>query len=530
MRFNDETGAGIDISQDRINIVLLKNGKNGPQLVKSASVSMPQGAVKDGNIADAVLLAKTIKNLKFRNRIWTKRAAVSLFARPVVVQIIDMPQQVPSNIRQFVNSEVKNCVVLPSRDIALDFCGVGSAKRAAGSTLRQNSVQASSPQADKRVLAVAAESARMVELVRVCSKAGFSVELIEPPLLGYLRAVNSQKVAGKSGCNVLVAMLRTDVLTLCVLRNGAIDFIRTRDSGQRSADSVHRDLSHWLADELSEVVRFCDTDVPENTGKWNVTVFLDTEPPRLPVGGQERGPQLVEECIKSRMQTSSVRVRTIEDAYMDTPLGGSAGGTNEKPSPVAVGLAMHLLMQERDYVKINLLPPQIAKTRETKMDALIAVNVVAAVLLIMVLAVGWLTATFGSVNRDAAVKKPLVTRRRTEVMVEQHRHLDARLKALSGRLASIEEIRSLHRDVNWAELFEDVRRATPGAVRITGLVCQDGSRMLVSGLAMSNEAVNLFVSLLEKSHSIESVALLETREQEGQGGLITYQISCKPAI
>jgi Tfp pilus assembly PilM family ATPase len=43
MRFGDKTAAGIDISQDRISIVLLKSGKNGPELVKSVSAPMPQG-------------------------------------------------------------------------------------------------------------------------------------------------------------------------------------------------------------------------------------------------------------------------------------------------------------------------------------------------------------------------------------------------------------------------------------------------------------------------------------------------------
>jgi Tfp pilus assembly protein PilN len=181
-------------------------------------------------------------------------------------------------------------------------------------------------------------------------------------------------------------------------------------------------------------------------------------------------------------------------------------------------------------VKVNLLPPQIAKAREAKRDALIAVNIVAVALLIMVLAVGWLTAMFGRVSRDAAVMKPLITRRRTEVMVEQHRYLNARLKNMSSRLGRIEKIRASHRDINWQELFSDIRKAAPRSVRITEMSSGDGSKMLVTGLAMSNEAVNLFVNLLEKSHNIESVALLETSEQAGQGGLITYRLSCKLAV
>jgi len=516
LRRMDKTAAGIDISQDRISIVLLKNGKNGPELVKSAVAPMPEGAVKDGNIADAVLLSKAIRELKRRNgMLRTKRAAVSLFAKPVVVQIIDMPKQVPSNIRQFVHNEVKHCVALPSRDIALDFCGIGSTGRTAGST--------SSPQADKRVLAVAAESARMVELARVCSRAGFSVEVIEPPLLAYLRAIYSQKVIGKGGCNVLIAMLRGAVLTLCVLKNGSVDFIRTKEIPGSSTDSV--DLNRRLAEELSDVVRFYDIEGPENTGKWETTLFVDsTSSPRVDAAQSPRG---IEECLKSKIQTGRLQVRTIEDAYMDTPLGGSAAGKDKLPSPVAVGLAMELLTAQRDDVRINLVPSQIMRVREVKRDALIAANIVAAMLLIMVLAIYGFALMVERATRSTVAKKQLIAGQDTEVMVGQHQQLDARLKVLSSRLDSLAQISASHRDVNWAEVFEDIRKATPASVRITGLSCGDGSRVQIEGLAMSNEAVSLFVDLLEKSHNIASVVLLETRKQDGQSGLITYQLSCK---
>jgi len=88
----------------------------------------------------------------------------------------------------------------------------------------------------------------------------------------------------------------------------------------------------------------------------------------------------------------------------------------------------------------------------------------------------------------------------------------------------------LQHDVNWADLLGEIRMATPSSVRITGLSSQDGSRVMIEGLAMSNEAVNLFVNLLEKSHGIASVALLEAREQDGQGRFIVYQLSCKLGI
>jgi Tfp pilus assembly protein PilN len=504
---------------------------------------------------------------------------VSLYAKPVVVQMMDMPKQVPSNIRQFVHNEVKNCVALPSRDIALDFCGIGSTRRTA----------------DKRVLAVAAENARMVELARVCSRAGFSVEAIEPPLLAYLRAIYEQRVIGKGGCNVLIAVLRGNALTLCVLKNGSVDFIRAKEftssAQEESQDACPAfgkawdakveecqdcaevypdeydeckkltlerrddsdDLNIWLADELSEVLRFYDIEVPENTGKWEITLFVDstlrldsgqTSSPRVDAAQSPRG---IEECLKSKIQsvlrsgsgfataaandeTGHLLVRTIEDAYMDTPLGGSAAGKDKLPSPVAVGLAMNLLTAQRDDVRINLVPPQVVRVREVKRDTLIAANAVAVMLLIMVLTIHAFDLMIGSINRSAVAKKQVITGQDTEAMVEQHQRLDAKLKILTARLDRIAQISASHRDINWAEVFDDIRKATPASVRITGLSCGDGSRVQIEGLAMSNEAVSLFVNLLEKSHNIASVVLLEARRQDGQNGLIVYQLSCKFGI
>lgn len=502
MKFGDKTAVGIDISQDQISIVLLKQGKDGPELVKSAVAPMPQGAVKDGNIEDAVLLSKAIRELKFRNRIWTKRAAVSLFARPTVVQIIDMPQQAPSNIRQFVNNEIRNYVALPSRDITFDYCGINSAKRAT----------------DKKILSAAVESAKMIELIRACAKGGFRVEMIEPALIAYLRAVRTQKLMGKTGTNVLVAMLRAKVLTLCVLRNGSVEFIRTIEMAGSEAGGD--DLGCHLTDELAKVIRFYDVDVPGDTGKWEITVFVDAA----------QSLQSVEEHIKSVIQTAGLQVRTMDDAYMDTPVAGFKPQDNEKPSPVAVGLAMNLLAIQGNDVKINLLPVEIKRAREAQKDVLIAVNAVAAILLIVIVAVGGLTAMFGRSHRIAAAKQSLIARQNTDGKLELHQYIDARLQALSSRLDRIEQISVSHRDVNWAQLFDEIRKAAPASVRISALSSQDGARMLLSGLAKSNDAINLFIKLLEKSSCIESVTLLETREQEGQNGLIGYQISCKLAV
>jgi Tfp pilus assembly protein PilN len=385
----------------------------------------------------------------------------------------------------------------------LDYCALGSNRRLA----------------DKRILAVAAETKKVTELVHVLGHAGFSAELVEPAMVSYLRAIGAKKIMGKSSCNVLVAILRESSLILCVLRNGVIDFVRIKETGRNSAASD--DICGWLAEELSEIQQFYSVEFVDNPGKWEVTVFADTG--RLPQDAEER--------LKSKIQAGSLQVRTSKDAYLDTPINVPAAGQNsEQPSSVAVGLAMNLLMAQRDDIRLNLMPPQIVQTKEAQTDALIAVNVVAALLLLMVLAVGGPAYMAERISRIAAAKEALVTGQNTEAMIERNLQLDTRLQALSSRLDSIAQISASHNDVNWAQLLKNIRKATPIEVRINGLYCGDGARMQIEGLAMSNEAINSFVSALEKSPDIASVTLLDTSKQDTQKGFVTYIISCKLGI
>jgi type IV pilus assembly protein PilM len=546
MIFGEKTVAGIDISQERISIALLKLGKNGPKLVKSVVAAVPAGAIKDGNIADAVLLARAIRAMKVHNRIWTNRAAVSLFAKPVITQMIEMPKQIPSNMTQFVHGEMKHCAAMPGEDIVLDYCSVGSNRRSA----------------DKKILVAAAETKKVTKLLRVLGRAGFSAEVVEPAMVSYLRAIGGKKNTSRSGCNVLVAMLRGEVLSLCVLKNGSVDFVRTKEftnsTQEESPDACpafgkawdanleecrdcaevypdeyaeckkltlegnidSNDLDGWLAVELSEVVRFYDIEVHDNPSKWEITVFVDAE----------QSPEVIEKYIKSKIQAEHLQVRTIEDAYMDTPVDGLETSNSEKPSPVAVGLAVNLLVAQRDDVRLNLMPPQIAQIKDAKRDVLVVATVVAALVLLMVLAVAAPAYMTKKVSGNIAAKAAQASVHNADKMIEKNQYLDTRLEALSGRLDSIAKISASHNDVNWIQLFANIRNAAPASVRIVSFSCPDGQKVQINGLALSDDAVNLFVSMLEKSADISTVTLLESSKQEGQKGYINYKISCKLGV
>ncbi len=492
-----KTALGIDISETIISLALLKRDKNGIELLKAASAPVPDGAIKDGNVEDAALLFKAVNELKTRNKIQASQAAVSLFARPMLVQIMDMPRQVPTNIRQFVQNEVKRCVALTGKEIALDFCGIGLAGR---------------PRS--RLFVVATEGQKVAELVKACNQARLNVEAIEPPLLAYTRAFYAERIAGKFDCNVLLAILNGSALTLCVFKKQALDFVRTKDISLERVEPSK--LCQWLAEEINAIIRFYDVEFPEASGKWEITVVADSV----------QLPDDAEEFLKAKVAGAELQVRTTEDAYQDTPVGQSRYVGANKPSSVAIGLAMRLLGINGSDLRINLLPPESAEVKSIKKHLLITANIVAAVLPLMILTAGVVSLMTKKVNQGIAYKKQPQLSQDTRALLRERELVDRQIKQLSGGPERLKGILGSRQEVDWAHLLEDIRSRTPKALRITKLHSKDNSRMSLEGLALSYEAVHLFVDMLNKSQYINSASLSQTEKDNEAGGLVRYSINC----
>ena len=102
MKLGPKTALGIDVSDGLINMALLRQSAKGIELVRTASGPVPDGAIENGSIENPAALAKAIKELRKRNRMWAKRSAVSLSVNPVVTRIVETPEETPKNMRQFI--------------------------------------------------------------------------------------------------------------------------------------------------------------------------------------------------------------------------------------------------------------------------------------------------------------------------------------------------------------------------------------------------------------------------------------------
>lgn len=491
------TALGIDISEAGIHMTLLRKLQGGVQLVKAASTSVPAGAVKDGNVEDPVLLSRAIRELKRRTNIrWTHHAAVSLLARPVVMQIIEVPRQPPSNIGQFVQNHLKRCVALSGKSIAFDFQRLRSGK-----------------ETSDELFAAATDGRNLAALAESCGQAGLNVELIEPRLLSYARAFCAKKIAGRFDCNVVLVILEQQGLTVCVFRDQRLDFVRSRDNFE--VEQGPDELSGRLAAEINEVIRFYNFEVECSCEKWEITVVADGG--RL--GGGAAG------SLQEQIANASVQVRTVSEAVAETVVEPGVGLAQS--SAVSIGLAMRLLDGDDGDLRVNLAPPESAEVREVKKHVLVTANIVAALFSIMVLCSNGLGLLAEKVEQGITDKKQATLSEDTHSLVRERELVEKQIEQLSGGPEKLKSVMGARHSVDWAKILWDVARRTPTkTVRITELHGKKDGSMHIGGLALSYDAVHEFARLLNQSGHIESAGPPQTEKDRDAVDLIRYSIDC----
>lgn len=496
MKFSAKTALGVDISQGRINLALLKQSAKGIELVAAAGGPVPDGAIEDGRIADSTALARAIKELRNNNRMRAARAAVSLSISPVITCMLETPEGTPRNISQFVRDELKSYVALSGRDIAFDFCGIKSCRRSGG-----------------RLFAVAADGEEVNELIRTYVRAGLYVEAVEPALLGYIRAIYSEKIKGRFDCNVLIALLRGGELTLCVFRKEMLDLVRVADLGVDKAEPA--ELCRRLGAAVNTIIQFYEIEVADTVAKWEITVIAD----------RVQLPDDAEKLLRKETRNEGLEIRTDRIAYKNMIVDRE--DRRQEQSPLAISLAMGLLDGQETGLKINLVPPESAEVRSVKKQLILTTAIVVLVIpLLAFLAGKGLSLIADRVHRSIERRNQAMKSQSTAALLDEQKYLESQIELLSRKPEGLKAIINSRPSVDWASILDDVRARTPEAVRITALFHKNGSRMILEGSALSYEAARLFVKMLNESDYIGLASLGQATREDSADGLVTYTIDC----
>jgi Tfp pilus assembly protein PilN len=484
------TALGIDISDGRIHLALLKKHDNSVKLLKTADGHVPDGAIRNGNIENPVFLAKAIRKLKTKNGIHVHPTAMSLVANPTLIQILDLPKDTSGNIRQVVHNEVKHYAMLPIKKAAVDFCGIKSSVKSGG----------------RRALVVATDGQKITTASRIFNRQGLNIEVIEPAWMAYTRACYAKKIADKTDTNLLFATAFDGVLTLMVFKDNLLDFIRVKP--------LEPDPSQ-AEEEMNEVLKFYEFRTTGKFSQWQATLVTNIH----------EGPaEQKTKSLQGKYDKVELQIITSENAYLDTPVAEDIN--KSKPSAVAVGLAMGLLNTLYTSLDINLLPSEVtdAKSREKKI--LVMANIVAAVFVLMILGTAWINARMEKASEEIKRKKQVQVGENTQELLNEQALLRRQITEISARLEQINTAIDTDAILKWGPILNDIRDATPETVRIAKLDSNDNSKILLSGQAVTYEAVKLFIEALNTCKNIESASLVESQNENQSDSLVGYTISC----
>lgn len=497
MKLKAKTALGIDISGGRINLVLLKRSKDGVKLLKTANGAVPDGAIKDSNIEDATVLAKAVRELKAKNKIRARHAVFSPVIDPMLTQVRDLPNNASGNIGQFVQNEVKHYAVFSMKKVAMDFCGIKSSAKAD----------------NNRVFIVATDSERIAESARALNVAGLNIDAIEPAPVAYVRACYAKKIAGRFDQNLLFAIVYENVLTLCLFKNQTLDFVETK---RLEVDTLHPDKClDWITGKIDEVVKFYEYKARDKCNKWDINIVADID--------NESVKEKIE-SLATRLHGAELSFRAMEDAYLDTPIAETE--LTDKPSAIAVGLAMKLLNFPNGGLNVNLLPPETADVKSERRHTLIIANVAAAVFLLMILSTAFFGMKAEKVNKNIQQKQQSQLGRNTQTLLNEQVSLSEQITDISENLSGMSAILSTKSFLRWDQILNEIRSTIPKPVRITNLFSEDNSKALFRGQALSYESIHLFVEMLNNSAHIKSASLIGTEKDDEQSGLVTYSVDC----
>jgi len=493
MKSRTKTALGIDIGDRQVSAALVEKTEQGVRIVAGAKADLPTEEDRGRISTRGKALAQVLRKLGRRARARNVPVAVATSAPSVILRLLDLPKQMPTNVGEFVDGELKQYVAMSGRSVSSDFCGVGTGKAS-----------------QKRLLAVAADTPELTETVEIYMAAGLAAKCVEPAVLACVRAVLATVKDIRRG-HALVGMLTRTHLVLCLFANGIFDFVRTRDV-PNSLETAGK-FRTWLAEEINAVLRYYRTQTPGGTPRWRGRLIVRDA--ALPAGDL------------AELSDLEPSVETLTIAESDAALEDAVGPSDPR-TPVcvaAVGAALRLLDVEGDDLRIDLTPPEVAAARSSSRRGLIAANAAAVGLVAIFLLGQYLARTNAAKNRHIAHTRVAEQLSTMPAVVTQDRFIDGEIEWMTKELAGLAAV-SARREVNWPAVLDTIGNAVPEGVCLTRMTCADDQTLSLKGLAVSARVAQTFVQNLDGRAPFHAVCLTGVQRLETSANLVEYEVNC----
>jgi type IV pilus assembly protein PilM len=208
-------GVGLDIGTSGVRAAHVAFGKSPMTLEGFGQVSLPQGAVHDGEIVDSAVVAQAISQLWKRAGFKRKKVSVGVANQKVVARTIEMPYMEEEELRSALQFQAQEYVPIPLEDAVLDFQPLDD-------YVTDNNDRM------VRVMLVAAQKEMVNVVVETVKRAGLDPEAVDLTPLCLVRALGERAgvLGGAAGMGEAIIDVGAGVIQIAVHEGGVPRFVR----------------------------------------------------------------------------------------------------------------------------------------------------------------------------------------------------------------------------------------------------------------------------------------------------------------
>lgn len=218
---------GLDIGSFAVRAAEVSGDPGSLTLHRFAQITLPPGAVADGEINDAAAVTDAVRELWRKGEFKSKKVVIGIANRWVKVRETDVPDLSPDDIRNALRFEAAEVMPFAGDDAVVDY-------------VVQSRVAAPEGGEQLRILAITAQRQMVQKMIDTVQAAGLEVTHVDLVPFALLRAL-SPNAEGRSEAIVSVGAGLTNVL---VHTNGVPRLVRmTPRAGAAVTENLSRALS-----------------------------------------------------------------------------------------------------------------------------------------------------------------------------------------------------------------------------------------------------------------------------------------------
>jgi type IV pilus assembly protein PilM len=221
---------GLDIGSFAVRAAEVTNDGGHPTLQRFAQVTLPPGAVSDGEVVDVQVVSAALRRLWSDGGFSSRRVVVGVSSQRVIVRQADVPAMREDELPSALNFEAQELIPIPIDKAVLDFQVIDP--------LVANSDPSKPP--NMRILLAAAQRDMVTRHLAAVRGADLDVVAVDPVSLALLRAVPP----GSGGFAEAVVSVGGDLTTIAVREGSSARFMRVLNIGGS-------DLTEALSRELA---------------------------------------------------------------------------------------------------------------------------------------------------------------------------------------------------------------------------------------------------------------------------------------